>query len=109
MRASSSAVRGPVVSQPERRVSATASISRSSSAGGWNDRKVARLDESSGIRGEEAYALRGGVRPRDGLLARVAGDENGARAVGATAQRREDVARLAVDPHPLDALEAIGN
>ena len=43
MRASSSAARGPVVSQPERSVSATASISSSPIAGGWNDRKVSRL------------------------------------------------------------------
>src|SRR3954454_292874 len=99
MRASRSAVRGPVVSQPERRVSATASISRSSSAGGWNERNDCLLDESSGIRGEEAYALRGRVRPRDGLLARVAGREDGPRAVGPPPQRREDEARLAVDPH----------
>src|SRR5437588_4803360 len=76
IRASSSAVRGPVVSQPERSVSATASTSASVIAGGWNDRKVSRLDESSGIRGEEAYALRGGVRPREGLLPLVAGDED---------------------------------
>src|SRR5438552_2623565 len=41
-RSSSSAVRGPVVSQPERRVSATAAISSSPIAGGWNERKDAR-------------------------------------------------------------------
>ena len=39
-RSSSSAVRGPVVSHPERIVSATASISSSPTAGGWNERKV---------------------------------------------------------------------
>ena len=43
MRASSSAVRGPVVSQPERSVSATASISSSVIAGGWNERKSGPL------------------------------------------------------------------
>ena len=43
MRASSSAVRGPVVSQPDRSVSATASISASVIAGGWNERKVSSL------------------------------------------------------------------
>ena len=36
IRSSSSAARGPVVSQPERRVSATAAISSSPTAGGWN-------------------------------------------------------------------------
>ena len=40
-RRSSSAERGPVVSQPERRVSATASISSSPIAGGWNPSIVA--------------------------------------------------------------------
>ena len=63
MRASSSAVRGPVVSQPERSVSATASISSSVIAGGWNDENVGPLvEESSGIGGDEAYAV-GGARP----------------------------------------------
>ena len=42
MRASSSAVRGPVVSQPDRSVFATAAISASEIAGGWNDRNVPR-------------------------------------------------------------------
>ena len=101
MRASSSAVRGPVVSQPERRVSATASISSSVIAGGWNERKSVRLvEESSGIRGDEAYAVRGGVRAREGLIARVADREHRTGAVGAAAQRREDVAGLAVDADP---------
>ena len=101
MRASSSAVRGPVVSQPERSVSATASISSSVIAGGWKERKSVRLvEESSGIRGEEAYAVGGGVRPRQGLSARVADREHRAGTVGAPPQRREDVAGLAVDPDP---------
>src|SRR6266576_2635352 len=101
MRASSSAVRGPVVSQPERSVSETASISSSEIAGGWNDRKLSRfdrLDESSGIRGHEAYAVRRRVRPRERLLAVLGGHQDGPRSVGAPAQRREDVAGLAVDP-----------
>ena len=95
-------MRGPVVSQPDRRVSATASISASEIAGGWNERNSVRLEESSGIRGEEAYALRGRVRPGDGLLAAAAGREHGPGAVGAAAERGEDEARLAVDPR-LDA------
>ena len=78
IRASSSAVRGPVVSQPERSVSATASISSSVIAGGWNERNVERtsLDESFGIRGDEAYAFGGGVRPGERLLARRADGEH---------------------------------
>src|SRR6266404_80703 len=102
MRASSSAVRGPVVSQPERSVSETAAISSSEIAGGWNDRKVFRLDESSGIRGHEAYAVRSDVRPRERLLAVLGGHEDGSRPVGAAPERGEDEARLAVDPR-LDA------
>ena len=42
MRRSSSAARGPVVSQPERSVSATAAISSSPIAGGWKPSGVAR-------------------------------------------------------------------
>ena len=41
-RRSSSAARGPVVSQPERSVSATAAISSSPTAGGWKPRNVSR-------------------------------------------------------------------
>ncbi len=98
IRASSSAVRGPVVSQPDRSVSATASISASVIAGGWNERKVFRLDESSGIRGEEAYAVRRGLGLRDGLLARAGDDQHRPGPVGPAAERREHVARLPVDP-----------
>src|SRR3954462_11867035 len=97
MRTSSSAVRGPVVSQPERRVSATASISASEIAGGWNERNSDRFAETSGICGDEAYAVRGGIRPRERVLARIAAGEQRAGAVGAAAKRREDIARLAVD------------
>ena len=101
MRASSSAVRGPVVSQPERRVSATASISSSVIAGGWKERKSVRLvEESSGIRGEKAYAVGGGVRARQGLSARVADREHRTGTIGAPPQGREDVAGLPVDRGP---------
>src|SRR5438067_4979402 len=113
MRASSSAVRGPVVSQPDRSVSATASTSSSVIAGGWNDKKVSRLDESSGIRGDEAYALRDGLCPCDGVVTGVAGDEDGSGTIRPAPERREDVAGLAVDPRVdvarhLDALEDAG-
>src|SRR5947199_739977 len=102
MRTSSSAVRGPVVSQPERRVSATASISSSVIAGGWNERNSDRFAETSGICGDEAYAVRRGVRPRERLVARGADGENGAHPVGAAAERRNHVARLPVDPDEFD-------
>src|SRR3954451_20183063 len=102
MRSSSSAVRGPVVSQPERSVSATASISASVTAGGWNERNSDRFAETSCICGDEAYAVRRGVRPRHGLLARGAGGEHRARPVGAAAERREHVPGLAVDTDALD-------
>src|SRR3954453_1000274 len=109
-RRSSSAARGPVVSQPERIVSATASISSSPTAGGWNERKVARrarLDESSGIGGDEAYAVRRRVGPCERLVARVADREHGPGTVGAAAQRPDDEPRLAIDPHPQHALERV--
>src|SRR3954469_14764095 len=99
IRASSSAVRGPVVSQPERRVWATASISASVIAGGWNERNSDRFAETSGICGDEAYAVRRRVRPCDGVVAARPRDEHRAGAVGAATQGREDVARLTVDPH----------
>src|SRR6478672_9356103 len=109
MRASSSAVRGPVVNQPERRVAATASISASEIAGGWNERNSDRFAETSGICGDEAYAVRGGVRPRERLVARVAGGEERPGAVGAPAKRRVDVAGLAVDPDLFDPDEVAGD
>lgn len=70
MRASRSAVRGPVVSQPERSVAATASISASVMAGGWKPRNVLRLTESSDIRGSVAPGTVGHVLRR---LVAVAG------------------------------------
>src|SRR6476646_195319 len=103
MRASSSAVRGPVVSQPERRVAATASISASEIAGGWNERNSDRFAETSGICGDEAYAVRSGVRPRERLVAGGAGGEEGTGPVGAAPERRLDIAGLAVDPNLVDA------
>ena len=94
-RSSSSAVRGPVVSQPERSVSATASISSSPIAGGWNERKVSRLRESFGvdIGGDEAYALRGRRGPLERLRAAVADRLHRACAVRADAQLAEAPAR----------------
>ena len=101
MRASSSAVRGPVVSQPERRVSATASISSSPIAGRLErEERQSRLDESSGIGGDEAYALGGRVRPRRRPRRGVA--PTASTAPARSEPRRSGVeheARLAVDPH----------
>ena len=89
--------RGPVVSQPERSVSATAATSSSPIAGGWKPSRVlrrVRIDpEAYGVRplGEPARAPRPRSAPRR---------EHGARAVGAAPERAEDVPRAAVDPHP---------
>src|SRR5439155_22830428 len=148
MRASSSAVRGPVVSQPERSVSDTAAISSSVIAGGWNERNVLRRTVC--IRGSVSpctvrpvlrRVVTVGYRPRrrvpapapplagqgglggdaeddrrgrrfgalERLLSRLADGEDRARPVGAAPERREDVARLAVDSHALDPLEPLGN
>src|SRR5215218_9239785 len=88
-RRSSSAVRGPVVSHPERSVSATASISRSPTAGGWNERKVSRrglVDSLGGICGDQAYSGRRAPGSLDGLLTGGADGEDRADAVGARVQ-----------------------
>src|SRR4051795_205713 len=105
MRASSSAVRGPVVSQPDRSVAATASISASVIAGGWNERNSERFAETSGICGHEAYAVRGVVRPREGLVAGIAGGEDRPGPVASPPKRPVDVAGLAVEPDLPDADE----
>src|SRR4051812_23080421 len=67
-----------------------------------------RSDESLCIRRHEAYALGGGRSARDGLLAALADGEDGAGAVAAAPQRREDVARVAVQPDPQHALHRLG-
>src|SRR5438132_6983956 len=80
IRRSSSAARGPVVSQPERIVSATAATSSSPTAGGWKERNVERkpLDESFGIGGDEAYAVRRRIGPGERLRAGGARRQHGA-------------------------------
>src|SRR5205085_5931978 len=86
-RSSSSAVRGPVVSQPERSVSATASTSSSPIAGGWKPRKVARrraglvLGGSFRIGDLEAYEVGRTASPRERVLAALADGEHGAGAI----------------------------
>ena len=59
MRSSSSAARGPVVSQPERSVSVTAAISSSPIAGGWKPSLVLRRVRID----QEAYGLRRTTSP----------------------------------------------
>src|SRR5438034_11787018 len=111
-RRSSSAALGPLVSQPERIASAAAATSSSPTAGGWKDRKVARLaldDEGARICGEEAYALGGRLSPRDGHVARRSHGENSARAIRAPPKRGEHVAGVAVDPRAEDTRQALGD
>ena len=71
-RRSSSAERGPVVSQPERRVSATASISSSPIAGGWNPSMVFLLSDETFCTDLEAYETSSLVGSLQRLFARVA-------------------------------------
>src|SRR5206468_8899085 len=92
-RRSSSAARGPVVSQPERRVSATASISSSPIAGGWNPSIVALFSDETFCTDLEAYETSGLVGPFQGLLAAVADREHCAGSISPAAERAEDVAR----------------
>src|SRR5581483_11568083 len=105
-RCSSSAARGPVVSQPDRIASATAAISSSPTAGGWKPRKLLRRDDSfGGIGSDEAYAVGRSLSALDGLVARPAHRQHRADPVGTAPERAEDRARLAVDTHPEDAVD----
>src|SRR5215218_7187442 len=105
-RCSSSAVLGPVVSQPERSVSETAAISSSPIAGGWKPSMVVRLsDESSCATDLKAYERGGAIRPLQGLVTAVADGEHRAGPVCSAAERAEDVPGLAVDPYLLDAFD----
>src|SRR5438270_8982658 len=76
-RRSSSAVRGPVVSQPERRVSATASISSSPIAGGWKPSIVFLFSDETLCTDLEAYETGGFVGPLQGFLPARTGGEDG--------------------------------
>src|ERR671925_669041 len=107
-RASSSAVRGPVVSQPERSVSATASTSSSPIAGGWKPRKVARRSAELcdfRIRDDEAYEIGHAAIPRERLLAARPDGDHGSRAIAARAEGPELVAGRAVDVEVDDTLD----
>ena len=102
-RSSSSAARGPVVSQPERSVSATAATSSSPIAGGWKPSGVLRRVRID----PEAYGVRRTAPPLERVVAVGPRDEHGAGAVGSAPQRPEDVTRAAVDAHPLDARQRL--
>ena len=105
-RRSSSAAFGPVVSQPERSVSATAAISSSPMAGGWKPRKVSLgdLDGGAGLNNAKAYASSGAPSACQRLLPALADGQHGAGAVGSWRSGRDLVARLAVHAHPGDAV-----
>src|ERR671919_39049 len=85
-RRSSSSARGPLVSQPLRSVSATASISSSPTAGGWKERKLLRLDESLCIDRLEADELGRAVGAGECVVAALAAREHEAGAVVAAAE-----------------------
>src|SRR5688572_24687568 len=106
IRSSSSAARGPVVSQPERSASATASISSSPIAGGWKPSWVSRVIRrpSSGV---EAYFVRGGASALERLVAAGADGDHSAGPVGPAQERPEHVPRLAVEPHVEHALDGV--
>src|SRR5712691_1253438 len=105
MRRSSSAARGPVVSQPERSVSVTAAISSSPIAGGWKPSSVSLLvsDESFDI-GLESNCLFSPGSALERLLAALAHGQDRSRPVRSTPKLIETVARAAVDPDAADAL-----
>src|SRR6186713_1754297 len=104
-RRSSSAAFGPVVSQPDRRVSATAAISSSPIAGGWKPSMVCLRSDVSFCTDLEAYETSSLVGPLQRLLATVAHCQHRSGAVGAAQERPEDVAGLAVDAHFLNAVD----
>ena len=104
MRSSSSAARGPVVSQPDRSVSTTAAISSSPIAGGWKPSLVLR-----GVRiDQEAYGLRRTASPGEGIFTIIARRENRAGTVGPAAKRPETPPGAAVGSDPGDALDGFG-
>ena len=105
MRSSSSAARGPVVSQPDRRVSTTAAISSSPIAGGWKPSLVLR-----GVRiDQEAYGLGRTASPGESIFTIIARREDRAGTVGAAAERPETPAGAPVGSHPGDALDGCGS
>ena len=102
IRSSSSAARGPVVSQPERSVSATAATSSSPIAGGWKPSLVALRELRRVDIDQEAYGLGRTASACERPLAALADGEHGARPVGTATERNEAPAGSAIRPHPLD-------
>src|SRR5215204_1382748 len=109
-RRSSSAAFGPVVSQPERIVRATASISSSPTAGGWNESIVVLRDSSCTGR-PEAYESGGRPRPFQSLVPGAAHGLDCAKAVGSVPERADRESRPPVDANAqgavLDDLRAV--
>src|SRR5215210_7643474 len=108
-RRSNSAAFSAVVSQPERIVRATASISSSPTAGGWKESMVLRLGRSCCTR-PEAYESGARPRPSERCVPRRADGLNRADTVGASAELVDDEARTPVDPDaddPLGILRAV--
>src|SRR5215213_891075 len=104
-RRSSSAAAGPLVSQPERSVSATAAISSSPIAGGWKPSFVLRRvsDESFDIDSLESNHRLGLGSALQCVLAAAADGEDCPGAVGPTPELAEVVALTPVDADPSDA------
>src|SRR3989442_10379548 len=108
-RSSSSAARGPVVSQPERSVSATAAISSSPIAGGWKPSIVfLRVSDESFDIGLESDCLFSPRSALERLLAALAHGQDRSGPVRSTAKLLETVARAAVDPNAADAFLSKG-
>src|SRR5262245_1483673 len=107
IRRSSSAARGPVVSQPDRSVSATAAISSSPTAGGWKPSIVSRLDESFDIHGLESNRRFRPVCTPERFLAAVSDGEDGAGAIGPAPKLVETMAPAPVGADAADALPRV--
>src|SRR5262249_37203644 len=81
--------------------SATAAISSSPTAGGWNPRKVSRLDDSlGGIGSDQAYAVRRPASTFERLRTCLAEREHGTDTVGSTTQRPQHGPGRTVDAYP---------
>src|SRR5437660_9761778 len=105
IRRSSSAARGPVVSQPERSVSVTAAISSSPIAGGWKPSMVSlRVSDESFDIGLESNCLFSAGSALERQLSAFAHRQDGSRPVCAAAKVLEAMARSAVDPDAANSL-----
>ena len=104
IRRSSSAARGPVVSQPERSVSATAATSSSPTAGGWKPSMVSRLDESFDIHRLESNRRLGTVGTFERFPTRIPHREHRAGSIRPAPELLEAVPPAPVDPNAADPL-----